>query len=68
MATTNDFRVGAVLKMDGELYQIEEFMHRTPGNLRAFVQAKMRNMKTGNTKEIRFRSGEEVTMVRTEIR
>jgi elongation factor P len=66
MATTNDFRVGAVLKMDGELYQIEEFMHRTPGNLRAFVQAKMRNMKTGNTKEIRFRSGEEVTMVRTE--
>lgn len=66
MATTNDFRVGAVLRMDGELYQIEEYIHRTPGNLRAFVQAKMRNMKNGNVKEVRFRSGEEVQMVRTE--
>jgi elongation factor P len=66
MATTNDFRVGAVLRMEGELYRIEEYTHRTPGNLRAFVQAKMRNMKTGNLKEVRFRSGEEVEMVRME--
>ena len=66
MATTNDFRVGAVLRMDGELYAIEEYVHRTPGNLRAFVQAKMRNMKTLNLKEVRFRSGEEVEMVRME--
>jgi len=66
MATTNDFRVGAVLRMEGELYLIEEYTHRTPGNLRAFVQAKMRNMKTGNLKEVRFRSGEEVEMVRME--
>lgn len=64
MASTNDFRVGAVLKMEGELYAIEEYTHRTPGNLRAFVQAKMRSLKTGNLKEVRFRSGEEVTMVR----
>src|SRR4051812_37794871 len=68
MATTNDFRVGSVLKMDGELYAIEEYTHRTPGNLRAFVQAKMRNMKTGNLKEVRFRSGEEVEMIRMEVR
>ncbi len=66
MASTNDFRVGSVLKMDGELYMIEEYTHRTPGNLRAFVQAKMRNMKTTNLKEVRFRSGEEVEMVRLE--
>src|SRR5438309_6094192 len=66
MATTIDFRVGAVLRMDGDLYQIEEYTHRTPGNLRAFVQAKMRNMKSGNLKEVRFRSGEEVEMVRME--
>ncbi len=66
MATTNDFRVGAVLRMEGELYQIEEYTHRTPGNLRAFVQAKMRNMKTSNLKEVRFRSGEEVDLVRME--
>jgi elongation factor P len=66
MATTNDFRVGAVLRMEGDLYTIEEYTHRTPGNLRAFVQAKMRSLKTGNLKEVRFRSGEEVEMVRME--
>lgn len=66
MASTNDFRNGAVLRMDGELYRIEEYEHRTPGNLRAFVQAKLRNLRTGNLKEMRYRSGEEVEMVRME--
>ncbi|MEO6940206.1 MAG: elongation factor P [Candidatus Kapaibacterium sp.] len=64
MASTNDFRVGAVLRMDGDLFMIEEYTHRTPGNLRAFVQAKMRSLKSGNLKEVRFRSGEDVEMVR----
>ena len=68
MATTNDFRVGAVLRIEGDLWIIEEYTHRTPGNLRAFVQAKMRSMKTSNLKEVRFRSGEEVEMVRMEKR
>ncbi|MEI8133917.1 MAG: elongation factor P [bacterium] len=66
MASTNDFRNGAVLKMDGELYRIEEYEHRTPGNLRAFVQAKLRNLRTGNLKEMRYRSGESVEMIRME--
>jgi elongation factor P len=66
MASTNDFRNGAVLKIDGELLRIESYEHRTPGNLRAFVQAKLRNLRTGNLKEIRFRSGEEVEMIRME--
>lgn len=67
MASTNDFRVGAVLRWEGgELYRIEEYEHRTPGNLRAFVQAKMRSLRSGNLKEVRFRSGEEVDMVRME--
>ncbi|MDP4221193.1 MAG: elongation factor P [Bacteroidota bacterium] len=66
MASTNDFRNGAVLKMDGELYRIEEYEHRTPGNLRAFVQAKLRSLRTGNLKEMRYRSGEEVEMIRME--
>ena len=66
MASTNDFRNGAVLKMDGELYRIEEYEHRIPGNLRAFVQAKLRSLRTGNLKEMRYRSGESVEMVRME--
>jgi elongation factor P len=68
MATTADFRVGMVIRYNGELHRIDEFIHRTPGNLRAFVQAKLRNLKTGKTTENRFRSGEEVEEVRLETK
>ena len=66
MATTADFRVGMVIKFNGELHRIDEYIHRTPGNLRAFVQAKLRNLKSGRVTETRYRSGEEVEEVRLE--
>jgi len=66
MATTADFRVGMVIKYNGELHRIDEFIHRTPGNLRAFVQAKLRNLRNGRITENRFRSGEVVEEVRVE--
>jgi elongation factor P len=55
-----------VIRFNGELHRIEEYIHRTPGNLRAFVQAKLRNLKTGRVTENRFRAGEEVEEVRLE--
>ena len=58
MANTGDVSVGTVLRYNGELCQIVEWQHRTPGNLRAFYQGKMRNLKTGKLLENRFRSGE----------
>ncbi len=66
MATTADFRIGMVIRFNGELHRIEEYIHRTPGNLRAFVQAKLRSLKSGRVTETRFRSGEEVEEVRVE--
>ena len=42
MATTADLRVGAVIKHQGDLCVVMESQHRTPGNLRAFVQVVMR--------------------------
>lgn len=66
MATTADFRIRMVIRFNGELHRIEEYIHRTPGNLRAFVQAKLRNLKSGRVTETRFRSGEEVEEVRLE--
>jgi len=66
MASTSDFRVGMVIRYNGELHKIEEYIHRTPGNLRAFVQAKLRNMRNGKVTENRFRSGEDVEEVRLE--
>ncbi len=68
MANTSDVSVGMFLRHNGELVQLIEYMHRTPGNLRAFYQAKMRNVKTGKLVEYRYRSGEEVEIVRVEVR
>ena len=66
MATTSDVRIGTTLRYNGELCTVFEWEHRTPGNLRAFYQAKLKSMKTGKMLENRFRSGEEVELVRVE--
>lgn len=68
MATTADLRVGAVILHNGELCTVLESIHRTPGNLRAFYQVKMRVIKTGKLREERFRSGETIEFVRVETR
>jgi elongation factor P len=56
----NDLRPGYVIKHNGELFSIYKAEHRTPGNLRAFVQAKMRNLRTGAIFDHRFRSTDDV--------
>lgn len=66
MAKASDVKTGNVLRFNGELVSVEEFIHRTPGNLRAFYQAKMRNVKTGKLVEYRFRTDEEVDIARVE--
>lgn len=66
MAKASEIKSGNILRFNGELIQVEEFLHRTPGNLRAFYQAKMRNVKTGKLVEYRFRTDEEVTICRVE--
>jgi elongation factor P len=66
MAKASEVKSGNILRFNGELTQVEEFLHRTPGNLRAFYQARMRNVKTGKLVEYRFRTDEEVTICRVE--
>ena len=66
MATTSDLRNGAVIRHQGELCVVMESMHRTPGNLRAFYQVKMRVIRTGKLREERFRAGETIEFVRVE--
>jgi elongation factor P len=68
MADTGDINIGSVIRYNGELYQITEYQHRTPGNLRAFYQAKMRNLKNGKLAENRFRAGESVEVARVEYK
>ena len=68
MANSGDINVGSVIRFNGELCKIEEYQHRTPGNLRAFYQARMRNLKNGKIVENRFRAGEAVEVVRVEYK
>jgi elongation factor P len=56
----NDIRKGMVIIFDGELCKVMDFRHHTPGNLRAMVQAKLRNLRTGNQFEHRFRSNDDI--------
>jgi len=49
-----------VIKHNNELFTIHRAEHRTPGNLRAFVQARMRNLRTGAMIDHRFRSEDSV--------
>jgi elongation factor P len=52
----NDMRPGMVIRHNNELYTIHKAEHRTPGNLRAFVQVRMRNLRSGAISDHRFRS------------
>lgn len=60
MVQANRLRPGTVILFDGELCRILSVFHHTPGNLRAMLQAKMRNVKTGIQFEHRFRATEDV--------
>lgn len=55
-----DIRKGTVLLHNGNPMRVMDFHHHTPGNLRALVQAKLRNLKTGNQTEVKFSSTEEL--------
>ena len=56
--SANDMRKGLVIVFDGQPCKVMEFRHHTPGNLRAMVQARLRNLITGNSFEHRFRSND----------
>lgn len=64
--TTAAFRNGMVIRYNGELYTVVEFHHVSPGNWRAFVRVRLKNVKSGRVLEQRFRAGEEIEEVRVE--
>jgi elongation factor P len=64
--TTADFYNGMVIRYNNELYTVTEFHHVSPGNWRAFVRVRLKNLRTGRVIEQRFRAGEEIEDVRVE--
>jgi elongation factor P len=63
MIAATQLRPGMVIKFNNELFSIFSMVHRTPGNLRGFVQAKMRSLRSGSMIEHRFSSEDKVERV-----
>lgn len=63
MAAANDLRKGMAIKYNGNTAIVLEVHHRTPGNLRAFVQAIIRYLGTGKSADVRFGSTDKVELV-----
>jgi elongation factor P len=63
MPAANDLRKGMAIKYNGNTAIVLEVHHRTPGNLRAFVQAIIRYINTGKSADVRFGSTDKVELV-----
>ncbi|HWN95097.1 MAG TPA: elongation factor P [Methylomirabilota bacterium] len=63
MATANDLRRGMAIVHNGDVTVVLDMQHRTPGNLRAFVQATLRSIKTGKSSDVRFSSTEKIEVI-----
>jgi len=68
MISTNQFRNGAAVRVDGKRFTILYFQHVKPGKGGAFVRTRLRNLDTGAVIEKTFRAGEKVESVRAESR
>ena len=66
MATSNDFYNGMVIRRDGKLYSIVEFLHVKPGKGGAFVRSKLKEVRSGRVLDVTWRAGEKVDDVRLE--
>jgi elongation factor P len=68
MISTNQFRNGSAIRVDGKRFTIIYFQHVKPGKGGAFVRTRLRNIDTGALIEKTFRAGEKLESVRTESR
>ena len=66
MISSNDFRPGVSIELDGGVWKVVEFLHVKPGKGSAFVRTKLKNVQTGNVVERTFRAGETVPQANLE--
>ncbi len=60
MISSNDFRPGVSIELDGAVWRVVEFLHVKPGKGSAFVRTKLKNVQSGSVMERTFRAGETV--------
>lgn len=68
MISSNDFRTGTTIEIDGAVWRVVEFLHVKPGKGSAFVRTKLKNVKTGSVVERTFRAGESLPQATIEKR
>lgn len=68
MISSNDFRPGVTIVLDGSVWRIVEFLHVKPGKGSAFVRTKLKNAQNGNVIEKTFRAGESLPQANLEKR
>lgn len=68
MISSNDFRSGVTIELDGSVWRVVEFLHVKPGKGSAFVRTKLKNVQTGSVVERTFRAGETVPQATIEKR
>ncbi|MFB2934842.1 elongation factor P [Aerosakkonemataceae cyanobacterium BLCC-F154] len=66
MISSNDFRPGVSIELDGGVWKVVEFLHVKPGKGSAFVRTKLKNVQTGGVVERTFRAGETVPQANLE--
>jgi len=66
MISSNDFRPGVSIELDGSVWRVVEFLHVKPGKGSAFVRTKLKNAQSSNVMEKTFRAGETVPQANLE--
>lgn len=66
MISSNDFRPGVSIELEGSVWRVVEFLHVKPGKGAAFVRTKLKNVQTGSVMERTFRAGETVPQANLE--
>ncbi len=68
VVTTNQFRNGMHIEIDGQTWRIVEFQHVKPGKGGAFVRTKLKGLASGSVVDKTFRAGEKFNRIRTETK
>ncbi len=68
MISTNEFKTGLTIEVEGDIWQVVEFQHVKPGKGAAFVRSKLRSLRTGSVLEKTFRAGEKMPRAHIETK
>ena len=68
MISSNDFRTGLTIEIDGDAWMVIEFLHVKPGKGAAFVRTKLKNVRSGAVQERTFRAGEKMPRAHVEYK